>query len=909
MANKPKNTIRIFSVLLSLLLCINMLPAAAFAESPENIEPDESEITERADVTAKDEEETDGEEPAEPEYDAGEEETAAEPDQAAEENAKEEPDKFEQENAENSEPPIESEAPEENAAGSEEPTEPAAAEGNTEPDAELAEEEEAELADWTDYNVVISGPSTVIGGKNIQLTAAITPTPTERATIIWSLADDADRAYVTLNAGRVTAQKVGKVHTIRIKAETKEGVAVPGTFDITVLPAVSAIEMWCNGSNVTGGTVCVPVDDSSVTDVMIETLTLPVDSTQELKWTFSDKTGKFADYTDNGDGTVTISRFTGVRGSAVLTATATDGSGRSSRVTLQFGSYAQSIAFTVSELAVAGGKSLKITDTVSTDKSLTDRTVLWTLSGEAAEYAVIKNGLVTAQKVTEVKTGTVTATVKANPSVSVSDTITIYPAATSVVIEKNGENVTGKRLALDLNDGSALPFTISASVLPGDALQSVAWSSSDTKETILWGVDNGDGSYTVIGATGVKGSVRLTAKAADGSGRTASVTIQTGSFAQSISIWAPQSYVIGGRSLSFTDSVSTDKSLTDRTVLWSLSGDGAAYASVSNGRLSVKKPEKVCTVNVTATVKANPSVSATETITLYPAAAGVQILCDGSVVNGKQIVLDANDSPTLTFSAQILPEDAMRKIAWSWNDTSLRFGEYKDNGDGTVTVTGDRINSGKVTLTAKAMDGSGRSASVTVLIAHYAQSLTLEVPQTYIAGGQSLLLKAILPDTQPLSDKSVAWSVSGPGERQVSVSGGRVTVKTITEKTEVTVTAAVRNNPAACDSVTLTLYPAVRSIAIEREDGTKVNDKTVALDASGSAESEITLYSVLSPENTYGTPVWSWSDSIEKYAQYTDNGDGTVTVSGFTGAKGTVSLVVKAADGSGRGARVTLRFS
>ena len=112
------------------------------------------------------------------------------------------------------------------------------------------------------------------------------------------------------------------------------------------------------------------------------------------------------------------------------------------------------------------------------------------------------------------KTVFVTATAKDNPDVSVTATVWIYPAAVSkITILGSDETALGKSLTLDVGDWAWL----TAQCTPGNACPYVIWTSSDPKIAELWS----DGTLVC----NAKGKVTLTAAAADGSGKKATVQL------------------------------------------------------------------------------------------------------------------------------------------------------------------------------------------------------------------------------------------------------------------------------------------------------------------------------------------------------------------------------------------------
>ena len=110
----------------------------------------------------------------------------------------------------------------------------------------------------------------------------------------------------------------------------------------------------------------------------------------------------------------------------------------------------------------------------------------------------------------------VTATAQDSGAYGESFVIDLYPAAKSVTLYRNTENVTGGKLPVAPGD----TFRLTAASQPADALQAFTWVSSKPQL-----VSVSDGSVTVLGESG---TAVITCTAADGTGKKASVTLQIG---------------------------------------------------------------------------------------------------------------------------------------------------------------------------------------------------------------------------------------------------------------------------------------------------------------------------------------------------------------------------------------------
>ena len=133
---------------------------------------------------------------------------------------------------------------------------------------------------------------------------------------------------------------------------------------------------------------------------------------------------------------------------------------------------------------------------------------------------------------------------------------------------------------------------------------------------------------------------------------------------------------------------------TEKGVVWSVDCDKSIASISQSGKLTTKKVSEITTITVTAVSKQNSAIRATHTVTIRPVTTGLAI-------SAPRLTIDLA-SPTLQLTAKCIPEDASQQVAWS--TSNKRIATVDANG----LVTAKKV--GKVTITAKATDGSGRSA-------------------------------------------------------------------------------------------------------------------------------------------------------------------------------------------------------
>ena len=108
------------------------------------------------------------------------------------------------------------------------------------------------------------------------------------------------------------------------------------------------------------------------------------------------------------------------------------------------------------------------------------------------------------------------------------------------------------------------------------------------------------------------------------------------------------------------------------------------------------------TVKITAVTKSKPKVKQTVKITVMPKAV------KEITITAPYKKLDLEDRKTVTLSASASPKAAYQVFKWTSSDKKIA----KVNSKGKVTAKGE----GKVKITAEALDGSGKKATVTITV-------------------------------------------------------------------------------------------------------------------------------------------------------------------------------------------------
>ncbi len=468
----------------------------------------------------------------------------------------------------------------------------------------------------------------------------------------------------------------------------------------------------------------------------------------------------------------------------------------------------------------------------------------------------------------------------------------VVPKAQQLIIRNgDGEIVSGKTVYSDINSGAKLSF--SAAALPEAADQNLSWTLSDKTHSYA---DYLVEDNTVIVSNGQKnGSVTLTVTANDGSRKSARVTVRLVRYASSIQILENSAVsrdgdtylATAGQSITWRTDLASDRTLTDRNVLWSVSGEGAGISN--SGRLSLGAVSEPTAVRVTAQVRARPEISDSVDLMVYPAAKSVQILYEGSSVAGSRMTEEAGS--TFTLQGSILPETAVQGCVWSSSNSSV---VSVDEATGSVQC----LKKGSATLTCRQVSGR-LSARVSIQVIQPVEniSLSLRSGSLPLAARKSVQLAAAVSPSDA-SNRRLTWSCSDPSAATVSGSG-RVTAKAVSARQTVTVTATAADGSGVTASYDVVIVPTATAVRI-LADGTVMNGKSM----TASVGDQIRLTAAVFPDGELGVDqTVSWRLNSSRLASLDSNGVLTIL------AKGNLRVLATTVDGSRKSATMTIRIS
>ena len=342
-----------------------------------------------------------------------------------------------------------------------------------------------------------TGTFTVASGKKLNLTAAVAPAEAANKAVTWAITEGSEYAKIS-GSGVVTANKNLTVPvTVTVQAAAKDGSGVTAQQEITINPLSYGVEI--KRPNASENTTLVwDMADRNV--IRLSAKVYPLSAEQSVTWKSSN--AKVASI--DASGKITCLKA----GTVTITATANDGSGKKASFKLQIVKLMKSLE--LADTSVAGGKSVTLKPVIG-PTDVTNKKLTWSVSENEYGIKINGSGKVSTKAVTEPVNVTVTVSALDGSGVSASCEVTVYPATTKVTI-----SAKGGELPASISVDTTLELT--ASSLPENTANVYTWKSSNEKIAAV----DANGVVTAIKA----GKVKITCTAADGTNKSASVTLK-----------------------------------------------------------------------------------------------------------------------------------------------------------------------------------------------------------------------------------------------------------------------------------------------------------------------------------------------------------------------------------------------
>lgn len=488
------------------------------------------------------------------------------------------------------------------------------------------------------------------------------------------------------------------------------------------------------------------------------------------------------------------------------------------------------------------GSSLVLRATVLPEDA-TDRSVEWT-SDNPDVAPVDQNGRVYAK---DNGTATIMVTTK-DQGLSASCTITVAQVISSINLDKT---------SLTLNEGEE--YSLEATVYPSTAAEKAPkWTSSN--QAVATVDDNG--KVTAIS----KGLATIRAEAKDGSGKYATCSVSVIRLVSSIELNQTSLELYTDRSQQILATV-IPKDANNTKITWASSDTTVATVS-SYGVVKGVSPG-----NVTITAKAND-------------ASGIEASCSIQVKQSvTSIVLDNTylslvEGEDRLITATVEPDNAVnRSLKWTSSNETVA----KVDDKGRVKA----LSKGYATITAAALDGSGKYATCRINVIRLVSSLELDKSYLLLGTDNTTTITAMILPVDA-SNTDLIWTSSNHRVARISNYGSYVKV-TGESIGQATITAYTNDSSGKEASCLVEVVQSVTRITLDMTSLDFLPGDTWALTAS------------VEPPEAYNKEL-EWS---------IDNTSVASVEGGLVRAlaKGKATVTVSAADGSGATAHCAIVVS
>ena len=627
--------------------------------------------------------------------------------------------------------------------------------------------------------IVISGPKNVAKGKNIQLTATVTPTYATNKKVTWELRNSngtelsADaKKNLKISGGKVTATKDAVSGKYQVVVTAQDDSKKSVTYDITVIEGVrvKAVKfVQEKGSTAVLKNLPLELPTEASHDLMQNLVTDAVSESDtftaaDFRWTSNNKS--IASVNDSG--VVTAKKA----GKATITALADDSSGKKATVTVTVTQLATDLEILAPATAksdgtviakIAPGKNATFKAAV-TPTWTTNKKVTWEIYDTAgkkietkADVNIAANGKVTAAK--NAKPGVYT--IKAITQDAAKKTAEAKIQVTSGIISKLSfpaqadANVKIFRKTTDYTDYDynfgLNTVTIKAKIEGAEAdLTQYTVSNSNSGiaryQDISTPAEMANGNITLrITATGrAAGKTKITIASTDGSNKklTCNVTVVNPVSAITIAPAAgANECLVPGKSLQLKARVESENGvISNKAVSWTM-----ARMALNNNKYVPVKVEPTDGVKISASGKVTAGGNA-KTSEVYMVQAEAK---DGSGVfdqyyiyvekaatildvyqgkaGGKKVIPSAKYTLPMITEGYVMNCDIVSDLKQggftvsSSNPAvlSVSYSPYYSNGNAYVNYGYMSVathKKGTATITVKAMDGSGKQMKFTLIV-------------------------------------------------------------------------------------------------------------------------------------------------------------------------------------------------
>lgn len=457
---------------------------------------------------------------------------------------------------------------------------------------------------------------------------------------------------------------------------------------------------------------------------------------------------------------------------------------------------------------VAKGKTLKLTALIAPANAANQK-VTWNISPSGLGVKIDQNGLVSATSKAIEGTYLITATAK--------DEGHVCSEVFEVVVCDNQElisSIQAKKTAVTVYAGESI--SVGITVKRGKQSASVsdlAWSSNAEDKAIV-SVDPDGEDVIIIRGTGA-GKATITGKARDGSQKTVKLTVTVKQYAQNIAITGGTK-LAAGKAIALKAEV-TPSNASNKKVRWSISPAGQGVTVSSSGKVTAKGSARAGIYTVKAVTVDGSALEAEQQIEVTGGAI-TKISFSAKTASIFRVSNQYGAETSVTLPVNLKATAGADTDMWTVTVSNSQIATAVKYG-ATVVVKATGRTTGKVTVTAKTMDGSNLKATCVVTVNNPATRMML-APQSgrsnKLAVGKSMKLSAVLESANgslAAAAKKIEWSSDRPEIISVD-KNGKVTAKSA-DLDVVTITAKTTDGSKVAATYKLYGVEPIKKISLE----------------------------------------------------------------------------------------------
>lgn len=287
-------------------------------------------------------------------------------------------------------------------------------------------------------------------------------------------------------------------------------------------------------------------------------------------------------------------------------------------------------------------------------------------------------------------------------------------------------------VVLDWQRDGRTEYTLTAHA-PQGSCDRFVFTYTAHKDFAVEVLDYNSVKVTMLNST--TGKITITAKAIDGSKKTAKCTVTGGVTVDSLSLSSRlainenREYVLAAGKSAKINATIMPASPTNKALTWTT--DNPAVATVKNGTVKAVAPG---VAKITAATKDGSQLTDEITVRVTTAANSVLLTDNAGTAKNTTVHLYDGGTATVQLTAQPLAKDGtaagvFRPVKWTVGGTNAKY--VKDLGDGLFEYS----RPGKFTVTATATDGTAKKATITVNVLQHVYALNVNPPKNIPSEG------------------------------------------------------------------------------------------------------------------------------------------------------------------------------